>query len=292
MASLSLSGNAVGGGPKTVAMFRYATFSVAFAPGALVASCLAADGSTVLATSAPRASWGAPAAVRLSLDAPSAATGTGGALFLDGQDAALVRATVVDAQGNVVEDAANTVSFAVASGPGFVTGTGNGDPSSHEPNHAATRLAYHGLVRAVVRVTQASAVASAAGAGGDAAVALLQAVNVDAGKGGRSASIVVGGAATPIVVTASSAGLAGDSLSIATSNDFADSVLQVAQELLDLGFLVGRVRDLGLEARGDVRDRVPKGELELEKGARGGLEGREDAPREGRREAREGVGAA
>ena len=228
MASLSLSGNAVGGGPKAVAMFRYATFSVAFAPGALVASCLAADGSTVLATSAPRASWGAPAAVRLSLDAPSAATGTGGALFLDGQDAALVRATVVDAQGNVVEDAANTVSFAVASGPGFVTGTGNGDPSSHEPNHAATRLAYHGLVRAVVRVTQASAVASAAGAGGDAAVALLQAVNVDAGKGGRSASIVVGGAATPIVVTASSAGLAGDSLSIATSNDFADSVLQVA----------------------------------------------------------------
>ena len=199
-----------------------------FAPGSLVASCLAADGVTVLATSAPRNSWGAPAAVKLSVDAPSPSTGTGAALYLDGADAALVRATVVDAQGNTVEDAATSVTFSISSGPGFVSGTGNGDPANHEPNHAATRTAYHGLVRAVVRVTQASAVATAAGDGGAAAVALLQAVNVDAGAGGRSARIVPGGAIAPVVVAVSSPGLAGDSISIATSNAFEDSVLAVA----------------------------------------------------------------
>ena len=241
-ASLALNGGApTAGSPAAIKQFGYATFTVAFAPGALVASCLAADGVTVLATSAPRASWGPPAAVRLSVDSPSPASGTGAALYLDGADAALVRATIVDAAGNVCEDATDSVTFAVLSGPGAVTGTGNGDPSNHEPNHAASRAAYPGLVRAVVRVTQASAVATAGGDGGAAAVALLQAVNVDAGSGGRSARIVPGGAATPIVVTASAGSLAGDSLSIATSNDFADSVLQVA------GASVG-VADVGLAA--------------------------------------------
>lgn len=228
MAALTLNGNAAGGSAQSVRQFGYAQFSVGFAPGALIASCLDNDGSTVLATSAPRNSWGAAAAVRLSLDAPSAATGTGSALYLDGQDAALVRATIVDAQGNVCEDAVDAVSFAVTSGPGAVSGTGNGDPANHEPNHAARRSAYHGLVRAVVRVTQASAAATAAGDGGLAAVALLKAINVDAGSGGRSAAIVPGGAASPIVVSASAQGLTGDTISISTSNDFADSPLQVA----------------------------------------------------------------
>ena len=83
-------------------------------------------------------------------------------------------------------------------------------------------------MRAVVRVTQASAAATAAGDGGLAAVALLKAINVDAGSGGRSAAIVPGGAASPIVVSASAQGLTGDTISISTSNDFADSPLQVA----------------------------------------------------------------
>jgi hypothetical protein len=44
-------------------------------------------------------SWGAPAAIVLSLDAPSLATGTGSAVYLDGEDVAAVRATVVDTNG-------------------------------------------------------------------------------------------------------------------------------------------------------------------------------------------------
>ena len=40
--------------------------------------------------------------LELGIDAPSVATGTGTALLLDGQDAALVRAAVVDAEGRVM----------------------------------------------------------------------------------------------------------------------------------------------------------------------------------------------
>jgi len=235
-AMLTLNGKDVAVSPRAVPQFGYATFSVAFDPGTLVATALAADGSTVLAT-ASRSSWGPPAAVKLSVDVPSPATGTGSALFLDGQDTALLRATIVDADGNVVEDATNEVFFAVTSGPGAVWGTGNGDPSSHDPNHQPFRAAYHGLVRGVVRVTQASAVATAAGDGGAAAVELLAAVNVDAGRGGRSSRIVVGGATTSIAVSVTSPGLASDSVNIATSNDFSDSVLQVASANVNVAYV-------------------------------------------------------
>lgn len=91
--------------------------AVPFSPGTLTAEGLASDGSTVLASDSAR-SWGAPAALVLSLDAPSLATGTGdGALLLDGGDVALVRATVVDAAGNPCEDATSNITFTV-SAPG------------------------------------------------------------------------------------------------------------------------------------------------------------------------------
>jgi hypothetical protein len=225
-ASLALNGAAVAP-VAPVKQFGYATFSVAFAPGTLIATALAADGSTVLAT-ANRSSWGAPAAVRLSVDVPSLLTGTGSALYLDGEDTALVRATIVDAEGNVCEDAVNPVSFAIASGPGIVIGSGNGDPANQEPNHASTRSAYHGLVRALVRVTQTSAVATPYGDGGDAALALLAAVNVDAGRGPMSSKIMPGAMPAPIVVTASADALEGGTVNINTSVDFDDYPLQVA----------------------------------------------------------------
>ena len=65
---------------------------VPFGLGTLVLTCLQA------------------AKLLVSLDAPSANTGTGGAVVLDGQDAALVRATVVDANGRKMHMAANNVS--------------------------------------------------------------------------------------------------------------------------------------------------------------------------------------
>ncbi len=57
------------------------------------------------------------------------------------QDVALLRATVVDAAGVLCSSCTNNVTFTVTSGPGLVWGTGNGDPSNHDPNHASTRPA-------------------------------------------------------------------------------------------------------------------------------------------------------
>ena len=65
-------------------------------------------------------------------------------------DVALVEVSIVDANGAVVNAAANNVTFA-ASGPAALAGTGNGDPACHTPDKSATRPAYHGWVMAVVQ---------------------------------------------------------------------------------------------------------------------------------------------
>ena len=72
------------------------------------------------------------------------------ALPANGVDVAFLHASVVDAAGRLVPSAAHNVTFSV-SGPGAVVGTGNGDPASHVPDHAATRPAYHGKVLGIVR---------------------------------------------------------------------------------------------------------------------------------------------
>jgi hypothetical protein len=214
----------VNGGAPTYLAGANGVFSgtVAYAAGALLAEALAADNATVLGSHS-RASWGAPVALALSVDAPSPASGTGGALYLDGMDVALVRAAVVDAGGNVVGDAALNVTFAVAAGPGVVVGVGNGDPASLDPNQASWRPAYHGLARAVVRVTLDAATP-------DAARARRLAMEVDAGKGPRSSAVMPIGGTPPTVLTvaASAPGLPTATLDIPLSVDPKDAPLAVA----------------------------------------------------------------
>lgn len=195
---------------------------VPFAAGRIVAEAMDAAGAVVAMDTA--ASWGAPASVLLSLDAPNPAHGMGRAVYLDGQDVALVRATIVDASGNVCHDAAVPVTFAVDSGPGLVWGVGNGDASCHEPNHSPRRSSYHGLARAVIRVTVDAA-------GSLAERVLRSLINKDAGKGSRSSKIHSGtnAAAAEIVVSATAPGLEGAKLSIPLSVDERDSVLRVAE---------------------------------------------------------------
>ena len=77
---------------------------------------------------------GPAAGLILSVDVPSPVTGTGDALIADGQDAALIRATVVDAAGHETLHSGANISFEMVSGPGRVIGVGNGDPACTEPN--------------------------------------------------------------------------------------------------------------------------------------------------------------
>ena len=97
---------------------------------------------------------GAPAKVVANIDVPSTTTGTGTSLVLNGQDAGMVSAAIVDAQGKVVPSASQNVTFSIVSGPGRIIGVGNGNPMCHEPNKASWRSAYHGLARVIVQVTQ------------------------------------------------------------------------------------------------------------------------------------------
>eukprot|EP00966_Prymnesium_polylepis_P055052 1272624-Prymnesium_polylepis.1 len=185
--------------------------SVPFEAGTLTAVAHDAAGAAV--AKAERRTNGNAAKLALTLDAPSALTGTGSALLADGQDAALLRASVLDAAGEVMHLATHNVSFRVVSGPGAVQGTHNGDPHCHEPNDAPWHSAYHGLVRAVVRVTSTAGRAAAE-------TALLQDIDVH-GPMARAARGAAGAAPQPIVVEASSPGFAPTIVSIPVSTDAA-----------------------------------------------------------------------
>jgi beta-galactosidase len=108
-------------GRKTMPRNSHLEWKVAYEPGTLIARGYAADGGPVasdaVSTTLPAS------AVQLI---PHAA-----AIAADGMSVSVVGVRVNDAQGRLVPDAANLVSFDLA-GPGKIIGVGNGDPASHE----------------------------------------------------------------------------------------------------------------------------------------------------------------
>ena len=190
--------------------------------GTLAAVALSANGTQVARASVQ--TNGQAAALVLSLDCPSTLTGTGAALFLDGQDVALVRASIVDSLGQVVHLATHNVTFSVVSGPGAIQGTANGDPKSYQPHVSNSQTAYHGLVRAVVRVTSIAGLSTRQ-------KTLLQ--HVDGPTRRRSFTTAVRPSLTDaddIIIEASSPGLSPVQLRIPTSTDPSEaSVLAVAE---------------------------------------------------------------
>ena len=121
------------------------SFSIKYEPGNLTAVAMDKNGQAAATTAKYTA--GNAVSIRLSLDAPSRLTGTGSKLVADGEDTAMVRAELVDANGHLADQASNAVTFAVKSGEGRLWATHNGDPSNLEPNNGPTRKAYHGLAR-------------------------------------------------------------------------------------------------------------------------------------------------
>ena len=140
------------------------------------------------------------------------------ALLADGADAALVRCSIVDASGTLASAATHNISFSVVAGPGRVLGVGNGDPSSHQPNVASSRLAYGGLARAVVQVTVD---AVSPGRGLQAFIDNVRSTSGDA-------------PVEDIIVAATAPGLVGGKLTIPVSVDSRDSVLAVARRSVEV----------------------------------------------------------
>jgi hypothetical protein len=219
---LLVNGKSVGTRP-VVPMLQgagsYAEFlAVPWEAGNLTAVARDASGKPVASTS--RTTNGKASALTLTLDAPSKLTGTGDALFLDGSDVALLRATVVDSVGHRVVLASTNISFRILSGPGYFQGAHNGDPHNHHPNNAPWVVAWHGLARGFVRVT------STAGRPARERELLRQ---IDTIGPMSIHALPEHGSAEPIVVEASADGFAPVKLSIPTSTDPSAAVLAVAE---------------------------------------------------------------
>ena len=74
-------------------------------------------------------------------------------LKADGCDVAVIRVAIKDASGRVVPVADNLVKFTIE-GPGRIIGTGNGNPTSHEPDKASQRLSFNGYCLVLVQANK------------------------------------------------------------------------------------------------------------------------------------------
>ncbi|MDF7825167.1 beta-galactosidase GalA [Pontiellaceae bacterium B12227] len=114
---------------------------VEYQPGKLEAIGYDADGNEILRT--VNETVGEPAAVRLTVED----TGT-----------FVVKTEIVDAEGRFVPTAGNKIRYTVE-GDAQLLGTGNGNPTSHEPPKGNESSAFFGLSQAIIRMTQENGVA-------------------------------------------------------------------------------------------------------------------------------------
>jgi beta-galactosidase len=78
-------------------------------------------------------------------------------LKADGCDVAVIRVLIKDSKGRVVPIADNLIKFSIE-GPGRIIGTGNGNPTSHEPDKASQRLAFNGYCLVLVQTNKEAGV--------------------------------------------------------------------------------------------------------------------------------------
>lgn len=126
-------------GAKDVQKNQHLAWNVKYAPGSIEARGFK-DGKQVM--TAKRETTGPAARLILRADRKE--------LSADGEDVAFCSVEVQDAQGRTVPITDNPVTFSVA-GPAVVRGTGNGDPTNHEPDGGATRQAFAGLCMGIVQ---------------------------------------------------------------------------------------------------------------------------------------------
>lgn len=138
--SVELFLNGVSLGRQTVNPLHHLEWKVKYAPGKLVAKGIYKG--KVIETE--RETTGAPYSVRLSADRSK--------ITADNADLSVVKVEIVDAEGRVVPNADNKVTFTLR-GPGKLIGVGNGDPSCHEADKGDSRSAFNGLAQAIVQST-------------------------------------------------------------------------------------------------------------------------------------------
>jgi len=130
-------------GAKDMKKDSHLAWNVKYAPGAIEARGFR-NGQQVM--TAKRETAGPPAKLALTVDRQE--------IGADGEDVAMFTIEIQDEQGRAVPTADNEVLFRVA-GPGKVIGTGNGDPTCHQPDIGDLRNAFSGRVMALLQSTKA-----------------------------------------------------------------------------------------------------------------------------------------
>jgi beta-galactosidase len=129
-------------GAKDMQRDQHLAWNVKYAPGTIEARGYK-DGKQVL--TAKRETTGPATKLVLRPDRHE--------ISADGEDVAICALEVQDAEGRILPITDNDVTFKV-SGPGEVIGTGNGDPTNHEPDSGSRRKAFAGLCMAIVQSTK------------------------------------------------------------------------------------------------------------------------------------------
>ncbi len=137
---LFLNGQSLGA--KDVPKNSHVAWVVKYAPGAIEARGYK-DGKQ--AATVKRETTGPAAKLVMTSDRRQ--------ISADGEDVAMFSVEVHDAQGRVVPETDNEVTFRVT-GQGKLMGTGNGDPTNHESDIGSSRKAFAGLCMGIVQSTK------------------------------------------------------------------------------------------------------------------------------------------
>ncbi|HEV2453683.1 MAG TPA: beta-galactosidase GalA [Verrucomicrobiae bacterium] len=127
---LFLNGQSLG--RKDMPHDDYAEWEVPYQPGELMAKA-STDGQTVATDTVETA--GSPASIQLAPDRTT--------LQASAEDAVVVPVSILDAQGRLVPDAGNHVTFSLTGG-GQILGVSNGDPADHDTDKSNERNAFNG----------------------------------------------------------------------------------------------------------------------------------------------------
>lgn len=130
-------------GRQQMPRYGHLAWKVPYEPGMLEADGFR-DNQRIMR--AKRQTTGSAAAITLSADRKT--------IIADGRDVACVTVSAVDAQRCAVPTAGDLIEFEIR-GAGKLLGVGNGDPSSHESEKAASRSLFNGLAMALVQSTKA-----------------------------------------------------------------------------------------------------------------------------------------
>jgi beta-galactosidase len=129
-------------GAKDVKKDSHVAWVVTYAPGTLEARGYKGD-RVVMTTK--RETTGSAAKLVMTADRQQ--------ISADGEDVAMFAVEVQDAQGRVVPITDNDVLFKVT-GSGKLVGTGNGDPTSQEPDKGSSRKAFSGYCMAIAQASK------------------------------------------------------------------------------------------------------------------------------------------